>query len=203
MTTTTKPKNTRPGDKTAAYHGQMMLILARWILVLAGLVFILWSQSPIDELRVKLIVLLLLAAGNFYLCAQILQDKTASSLVVYLASLADLLVISVIILAEGGYHSPAYIFFFPAFLAISVAFTSFLTFTLVSGTLLLYAVIGVATLPLTTGDLQTLVTRLLMLAAVAVCGNLYWRLENSHRQSAVRLPAPVANLGEPDAVPQS
>ena len=48
----------------------------------------------------------------------------------------------------------------------------------------LYALISTGTGGLGGSNQQVLITRLLTLAAVGVCGNVYWRVERDRRQSA-------------------
>ena len=129
-----------------------------------------------------------------------------------------LLVISLIILAEHGYASPAYIFYFPAVLAISVAFPTIIATGLVGGVVIFYTFVGLLTVPFSGIDVQVLLIRLLMIAAVAACGNLYWRLEHkrhsahsavarstasTERVSTRAAAEPVSNFGQPVSTPQS
>ena len=56
-------------------QGQIVIVSARWILVIAGLVLTLWAPDKIGTLRIQLMVLLILAVANFYLHAQLLMRK--------------------------------------------------------------------------------------------------------------------------------
>jgi hypothetical protein len=47
-----------------------------------------------------------------------------------------------------------------------------------------YGLIGLVTTYASTSDMQTLVSRLIMMAAVAVIGNQYLRMERNRRQAA-------------------
>jgi len=168
----------------------MILVVARWVLVIAGLALVLWNPGPIDTLRFKILFLLLLAGGNFYLGAQVLRRKTLATWIVYAASLADILIISLIIISEGGFNSNTYIFYYPAILAISVAFPVIGTALYASGAVITYGLISLASMSWTEGNLQILVTRLLMIVAVAVIGAIYREMERkrakqvSHAQEA-------------------
>jgi hypothetical protein len=145
--------------------------------VIAGLALVLWNPGPIDNLRFKILFLLLLAAGNFYLGSQVLRRRTMAQWIVYAASLADILIISLILISEGGFESNTYIFYYPAILAISVAFTVMGTALYAAGAVTIYAFISLLSMPLNQGNLQILVTRLLMIAAVAVIGAMYREME--------------------------
>ncbi len=183
-------------------QGQTIIVLARWIMILAGLCFVLWLPSPLPQLRFKLMFLLTLAAGNFYLCAQLLKRQPAMPLVVLLASLADILVINAIVLSEGGLNSVTFIFYFPAMLAISVAFPTALSYFYASGILGSYIFLSLVTNTFTSDNLQILVIRLLMLTAVAVCGNLYWRQESRRQAVPEQAKRVVLPLDEPKAPAQ-
>ena len=169
---------------TELASGQIVIVTARWILVLAGLLLILLTPGTLSQLRLQIMILLGLAVANFYLCAQIFMRRPAMEPVMYAASLADLVVIALIIISQKGFESGTFVFFFPALLAISVAFPGPMLFLFTSAALAMYAMIGLFTLP-TNGDLQLLVIRLLMLAAVAVCGYKYSLIERQRREAAL------------------
>ena len=160
-------------------HGQVVIVAARWILVLAGIFLALWNPAAMGELRIQIVLILALAVGNFYLHAQVLQRRPVLAPVVYASSAADIAVISLIIIAGGGFESGLYVFYFPAILAFSVAFRMEVSFAFTGAAVAAYGLISFATLG--EGDGVTIITRLLMLAAVAVCGHLYWRIEGDRR----------------------
>ncbi|MDP9071156.1 MAG: hypothetical protein M3N68_07700, partial [Actinomycetota bacterium] len=63
------------------------------------------------------------------------------------------------------------------------AFPTAMTALFATGTVGTYALIGLADIGIAEAqsEIQVLLTRLLMLAAVAFCGNLYWRVEARRR----------------------
>ncbi len=163
-------------------HGQVVIIAARWVLIVAGLVLALWITEDTSNLAVQLVVILGLAVGNFYLHSQVLQRRPTMSAVVYAASAGDLTVISLLVGMGGGLESGLFVFYFPAILALSVAFHPRTTALFAGTAILVYGVIGATTLSGAGGEV--LVTRLIMLAAVAVCGSIYWQVERSRREAA-------------------
>lgn len=167
-------------------HGQIVIVTARWLLVLAGLLLTLWNPGEIGELRVQILVILLLAIANFYLQAQLLMRRPVVDQVVYAASAADLTVITVLIMTGGGYESGLYIFYFPAILAFSVAFPTAMTWLYVATTMFFYALLSLMTQGVGIDQLQIILSRLIMIGAVAFCGNLYWRIESDRRQEALQ-----------------
>jgi len=165
-------------------HGQIVTITARWILVLSGVLLVLWNPVGIGQMRFQILVLLLLAVANFNLHAQLLRKRPAKELIWYAASAGDLFVITVLIATTTGFGSNVFTFYFPAVLALSVAFSTRITFLFTAGLLSIYALIGMTTLGAEDSDIQILLVRLLMIAAIAMCGNLYWRLEGQRRHEA-------------------
>ncbi len=179
-----------PSDELT--QGQIVILTARWILVLTGLLLTLLAPGSLNAVRFQIVVLLVLAVANFYLCAQVFTRQPTLKEVVYCASLADLIVITLIVLSQGGFASNTYVFYFPALLALSVAFSTPMLVVFASGILMSYGFIGVVTLAAWDADLPVLIIRLLMLAAVAVCGNNYWRMERARRAGLLEETRPRA-----------
>lgn len=178
-------------------HGQEIIVAARWILILSGLLFILWNPGPVSEVRIQIAVILILAAINFYLQAQILAHRPTLDTAVYAASVADIAVISLIIMTADGFASGTYIFYFPAILGIAVVFPMATAAAYVVAVISIYASLSLASVSFAAADLQVLITRLLMFAAVAVCGALYREIEANRRRDAVEAQrAPRAQIRE-------
>ena len=162
-------------------YGQHVIIAARWILVATGLMLALWSPLDIVDLRVQIVVILGLAAANFYLHTQVLMRRPLLTSLVYAASAVDLVAITMIILSQDGAASQLYVFYFPAILAFSVAFRPQVTLAYAGAAIAAYGLIYFATG--TFDNPEVIVVRLLMLAAVAVCGTVYWSNERKRRHA--------------------
>lgn len=182
-----QPQPKRPEPRLADHlaDGQIVIIGARWLLVLAGLLLTLWSPGPdaMHDIRLRVPVLLLLAGGNFYLHAQLLMRRPVAPSLVYVVSAADMVVITLLLLSQGGFDAPLYIFYFPALLALSVAFSTPMVIGFTGIMLGMYATISLPGALNSADGLPVLIMRLLMLVAVAVCGQLYSRVE-ARRRSA-------------------
>jgi hypothetical protein len=166
-------------------YGQAVLVWARWILIGTGLLLSFWAPEDLTMLQVQLAAIIALAFGNFYLHVQLLRGHPALDAVVYAASLGDICVVTALVLVQGGYASPVFIFYFAAIVGISVAFPTFMTAGYTAVVVGVYGIICLATAP---GDEHPAVfTRLLMIAAVAVCGNLFARHEAQRRADAIRI----------------
>ena len=178
--------------------GQAVVVTARWILVAAGLVFAIWVTDPrpdiVGQLRLELAVLVGLALANFDLTLRVLRGKTRTDWVTYAASAADLMVITFLVLSQGGFPSPLYIFYFPALVAIAVTFAPPAVLAYVAATIVTYGLIGSMGV-LHTGDAQALAVRTAMFAAVAYCGQVYARIERD-RERGASAPLPHAAATE-------
>jgi hypothetical protein len=164
--------------------GQTVLVWARWILIGTGLVLSFWSPSDLLTLQIMLAAIIVLAFGNFYLHVQLLRGHPAIDNVVYAASIGDLSVVTALVIVLGGYQAPVFVFYFAAVVGISVAFPTVLTALYTAIAIAVYGVICLSTAP--SEDLPAVFTRLLMIAAIAVCGNLFARSESHRRQEAIR-----------------
>ncbi len=157
--------------------GLQVVVVARWILVLAGLMLTLWEPGEASVLRTQITAILVLAVGNFYLHSQLLRGQPLFGEVALGASLVDIVIISILVGAQGGFESGVYVFYFPALLAISVAFSTAFTASLTTTAVILYASIAL-TMGGAAGQASVVVlVRLAMMVGVAVCGNFYWRIE--------------------------
>jgi hypothetical protein len=180
--------------------GQYLVVTARWILVAAGFILTVWvtgQDTPQVRQQVvySFVVLAALAFGNFLLNMQLLKKRPTLDVVAYAASAADLVVITILIAVQGGFSSNVYVFYFPALLAISVAFPRPAAVVYTAAAMFAYWSVC---LPLVAAsDQQTMVTRLVMLAAVAFCGQLYFQIESDRRRDAQRAnEAVTATLGQ-------
>jgi len=132
--------------------------------------------SDVNELRLQLSLILLLGLGNFFLQAYLLKRRAIPAWLTYAATAADLTVITVLLLSQGG-DSPMYVLYFPALLALSVAFAPAFTVLFAASTMFAYAAVAGGHVP----D-AILATRQLMLAGTAFCGGVYWYVERDRRR---------------------
>lgn len=171
-------------------HGQAVIVAARWILVASGLVLALVNPSSLFQLRTEVVLILLIAFANFALQAQLLRRRPAADPVAYAASAADLVVVTGLVLAQGGYSSPLFVFYFPAILALSVAFDRRVTAVYVGAAVAIYGSVAAATAGSLPAAGPDIVARCLVLVAIAVCGAAYREIERSRREAAARAAQP-------------
>jgi hypothetical protein len=180
--------------RTGLDHGQLVIVAARWVLIAAGLfLLIVEPAGAVGELRLQIALILLLAIANFFLQAQLLRRRRIPDALAYGASAADLAVITILVLSQGA-DSQLYVLYFPALLALSVAFEPVVTAVYAVGTALVYGAIAAASMPSVPDALPVVATRVLMLGAVAFCGCVYWHVERDRRHRAERPAAAEGSL---------
>lgn len=105
-------------------YGQIVIVTARWALVLMGLLLLIWRPGDLRGFTIGILVVLALAVVNFFLHVQILRDRPIARRLAYGMSLADLVVISLIVITgEGaGFTADTFVFYYPAVLAYSLVF---------------------------------------------------------------------------------
>ncbi|MFN2178344.1 MAG: hypothetical protein ACK2UV_02595 [Candidatus Promineifilaceae bacterium] len=168
-------------EKEDLAYGQPVIVTVRWIMIVSALILAIWNVDSMADLRLQIIAILLLAVTNFYLQAQLLMKRPLSSSIVYAASAVDIAMISILVLFQGGYSSSIYVFYLPAIAAFAVAFPRGLTLLYTTIVILLYGLICLGT---GYDHTDVIVSRLLMIVAVAYCGSLYLQLEHRRRTEA-------------------
>jgi hypothetical protein len=168
--------------------GLPVIIYARWILVIAGLGLTLWNATSFVELQVSVLIVLVLAVGNFFLQVEVNRKRAIPLWIVYGASAVDIAAITGVLAISGVFPSSTYVFFMPALLALSVTFSTANTAKFTVGALIGYALISIAPInDMGAGSVvvTSLIVHALMLVAVPFCGNVFWRLERSRRVSEI------------------
>jgi hypothetical protein len=169
-------------------NGQVVIVMARWLLIVVGLsLLILKPTSHLAELRLQIALILLLGLVNFFLHAQLLRKRPMPDVVSYAASVFDLMVVTMLVLSQGG-DSPTFVLYFPALVALSVAFEPLVTMAYAFATAGVYGVIAAVEMPFGIDAAPIVLTRVLMLAAVAFCGGVYWYVEHDRRHRVERSP---------------
>src|SRR5437588_1818037 len=116
-------------------QGHSVIIAARLMLVAAGLVFVLYRPPSTTDLTTGVLAVLAIAAANFWLHTRPLTNQPVEPRWAYLASVADLVAISGLVLMQGGLTSKAYVFYYPAILVYSLVFPTVVSAELTIGVL--------------------------------------------------------------------
>jgi hypothetical protein len=186
-------------EETQAPRGEIVLVLARWVLIVVGMGLTLNAPSDLSDLQVTIVGILALAGVNFWLHTNLVMRRRSSHEFLYWTSGADIAVITAVVAITGGFDSYAFVFYYPAILTFSLVFPFRITAYLTGAMACLYAAI----LPLVSasaldadpeGFPATLVARLMSFVAVMAVANMYrWvefrRLEDE--KASVKPPRPA------------
>lgn len=170
------------------FYGQIALIGARWFLIAGGLLLTLWGAKDVGEIQGRIYPLIFLIAMNFYLHGRYLMERPAGRHLIYLATLADLLIISLVILVgipggRFGVENPFFIFYYPTLLSFTLVFAREISFSGMVLTCLLYGGVCLLQGLGPDGDV-TLLVRLVTLVTTGLVGTLYWRIQRERRRAA-------------------
>lgn len=168
-------------------RGEIVLVSARWILIVVGLLLALNAPENLVDLQVTIAAILTMAMVNFVLHTNILNTRPAAATTLYVASIGDIAVIAAIVGITGAYESYAFVFFYPAIMAYSLVFPLKITglFTLVMAgfySLVLLTASSEVFAADSEGSYAVLVTRLMTFVAVTVVANSYRLVERQRLQ---------------------
>ncbi|UCC51484.1 MAG: hypothetical protein JSV68_20610 [Anaerolineaceae bacterium] len=172
------------------FFGQLVIIYARWFVIVAMVILALWSTSSVAQLVGAVIFIVPLMAINFFVHGRYLMEKPVNKMLLTILSAVDILIITLLIFLwpnENGLLSQFYIFYYPLILAfafVSVARNSIMytVFTLVLYTAA--CTIIDAPLVLESVWLERLTIRLITMAAMGLLGAYYWRIQRSRLRAA-------------------
>ncbi|NCF67506.1 MAG: hypothetical protein GWP61_16195 [Chloroflexi bacterium] len=175
------------------FFGQLVIIYARWFVIVAMVILALWSTSSVAQLVGAVIFIVPLMAINFFVHGRYLMEKPVNKMLLTILSAVDILIITLLIFLwpnENGLLSQFYIFYYPLILAfafVSVARNSIMytVFTLVLYTAA--CTIIDAPLVLESVWLERLTIRLITMAAMGLLGAYYWRIQRSRLRAATGL----------------
>lgn len=172
------------------FFGQVVIIVARWFLIAAGIGVAVWSARSIADVTVPVMAMLVLTAMNFFLHGRYLMSQPVNERLVYLSSAIDLIVITFVVGFWGqgggvGLKSSFFVFLYPTLFAFGLVFPRRIALTYAAVTILVY--LAVVLLVSGLGDLSAqkdLATRLITLAAAGGLGTFFWRIQRDRRRAA-------------------
>ena len=178
------------------FYGQVVINWARWFVIAAGVILVMTLTSTPAELTVGIIPIVGLMVVNFYLHGRRLAQNPANRGLIAISSLLDLALITTVIAigphpAETGLGSQFYVAYFPVIAAfgfvmprrLTVAYTLVAMVAYAATTLLVNTQI-VNGSQLSWVDFESLVTRLIAMAAVGGLASFFWRVQRNRRRSA-------------------
>jgi len=172
------------------FFGQLVIIYARWFVIVSMIILALWSTSSVPQLTSAVLFIVPLMAINFFVHGRYLMEQPVNKMLLMILSVVDILVITLIILfwpTDRGLLSQFYIFYYPIILAyafVSLARNSII-YTLI--TLILYTAACFVSDPglvLQSAWLERLAIRLITMAAMGLLGAYYWRIQRTRMREA-------------------
>ncbi len=171
------------------FFGQVVIVWARWFVIVAGMILVLWSSSSVGELSAATLLVVPLIAINFFVHGRYLMEKPANKTLLIGLSLIDLLIITVIILTwqdQTGLASHLFIFYYPVILAFAFVFRPKVAISFCIVALVGYVVACLMADPTFVADsveLERLVIRLITMASMAGLATYYWRTQRERRRA--------------------
>ncbi len=171
------------------FFGQVVIIWARWFVIAAGIIYALWVSTSTAQLSMAILLFAAIIGMNFFVHGRYLMEKPINRTLLLALSFIDLLLVSLIVLlgpGQRGIENSLFIFYYPLLLGFAFVFPQTLTAVYTALTLLVYTMVCVVASPglLTNGPvLETLLMRLITLAAVGGLGTYYWRIQRGRRQA--------------------
>lgn len=177
-------------------HGQIVIITFRWIIIIGALIVTLWTlatpEAVIGRQAFITFLLLVYAAVNFLLLTRYLRRSPSLIRLTYVMSLVDLILITVVIaLQEDIVKSHVYFYYYPALMVLAVTFPTRIAAGYAIGAIVVYGIMIAGS-----GDAAQILSRLLVMAAVAFCACLYRRIEHNRRAGKAKLVS--LGGGDPD-----
>ena len=177
------------------WYGQVVTVVARWCLIVAGVLLTLWRADDINDVTTPIYLLMGLIALNFFMHGRYLTGMPMRREVVVASCVIDVAVISMVIAAgswkaEGGIDNPSFIFYYPVLLAFALVFPWRLTLLFSCSVLAVYTALVLADSPvLSIDDSEALAARLVTMASTALLGTVYWRLQRQVRREQANGPS--------------
>ena len=174
------------------FFGQTVLLWARWSVIVAGIVLVLWTAKSISYLTVTMPFFLVLMAVNFFLHGRYVMGSPLNRTVVVVASAVDLVLITAIIVLWPGSHgleNQFFVLYFPVVFAFALVFTRQVEAAYTGLAMVAYAAscFLTGTVHISAGnDFKLLVMRLIVIAAMGFLGNYYFRIQRDRLARASR-----------------
>lgn len=171
------------------FFGQIVLIWARWFVILGAGIYVLWSANSIGQLTAAILLIVVMMGINFFVHGRYLMEQPVNQALLVALSFIDLAVITLILMVwpgQKGLESFLFVLYYPMLVAFAFVFTPKLTAVYTLTTLIIYTVVCLVadTSFLYIGeDVELLFMRLVTLAAMGGLGTYYWRIQRDKRRS--------------------
>ncbi len=180
------------------FFGQTVILWARWSVIVAGIVLVLWTSKDVTHLTQTVPFFLALMAMNFFLHGRYVMGSPLNRVAVMVASVVDLILITAIVALWPGSHglkNEFFVLYFPVVFAFALVFTRKVeaVYTVLAMVAYVAACVLTGTVPfdLSSQD-KVLVMRLIVIAAMGFLGNYYFRIQRDRLARASGRAVPAA-----------
>ncbi|HEV2140671.1 MAG TPA: hypothetical protein VGT01_05715 [Candidatus Dormibacteraeota bacterium] len=176
-------RTTKQAEQEDLFFGQSVILWARWSVIVAGIVLVLWTSTNVALLTQTMPFFLVLMAVNFFLHGRYVMGSPLNRTAVTVASAVDLILITAIIVlwpGTHGLHNQFFVLYFPVVFAFALVFTRKIeaAYTVLAIALYVGACLLTGTVPFDLGsDDKVLVMRVIVIAAMGFLGNYYFRIQ--------------------------
>ncbi len=197
MSTPREVRTAKQAEQEDLFFGQSVILWARWSVIVAGIVLVLWTSTDIALLTRTMPFFLVLMAINFFLHGRYVMGSPLNRQAVVAASAVDLVLITAIIVFWPGSHglqNQFFVLYFPVVFAFALVFPRKIeaTYTAVACAMYTVACLLTNTLPFDLGsDDKVLVMRLIVIAAMGFLGNYYFRIQRDRLARLSKSQAPA------------
>jgi hypothetical protein len=175
------------------FFGQSVILWARWSVILAGAVLVLWTSTTVAQLTRTFPFFLVLMAMNFFLHGRYVMGSPLNRAVVVAASVADLVLITAIVVfwpGPVGLNNQFFVLYYPVVFAFALVFPRAIEagYTVLAMVAYAAACFALGTVSFAGGalDLKVLLMRLIVIAAMGFLGNFYFRIQRDRLRRATQ-----------------
>jgi hypothetical protein len=173
----------KQAEQEDLFFGQSVILWARWSVIVAGIVLVLWTSTDVALLTQTMPFFLVLMAVNFFLHGRYVMGSPLNRTAVTVASVVDLILITAIVVlwpGSHGLHNQFFVLYFPVVFAFALVFTRKIEVVYTVLAILMYtaACVLTGTVPFDlSSDDKVLVMRIIVIAAMGFLGNYYFRIQ--------------------------
>jgi hypothetical protein len=182
----------KQAEQEDLFFGQSVTLWARWSVIVAGIVLVLWTSTDVALLTQTMPFFLVLMAVNFFLHGRYVTGSPLNRVAVTVASVVDLILITAIVVLWPGSHglqNQFFVLYFPVVFAFALVFTRKIeaAYTVLAIVLYAGACVLTGTVPFDLGnDDKVLVMRIIVIAAMGFLGNYYFRIQRDRLASLAK-----------------
>ena len=169
------------------YFGQVVANWARWSIIGAALMLVLWTSADTLRLILGVLPIVGLMVVNFYLHGRYLASRPANGTLVAIAAAIDIALITGLILlwtSSSSLGGGLFVLYFPVLVAFAFIMRPRISLAFTACVLGIYALVAVMSDPAILASIatvETLFARLITLAAVGILAAYFWRVQRRRR----------------------